>query len=128
MKKADFTVSVENGMFVKCDAQVRFTVKSGRGTLEDGLTPAATLNGAMTVASFTYNRLSYSGGVDWWNPSTGKPLAQAPKVTMRVRPEDVLTDGQECGCCKCLEERRVSSLETVPRDSRILESERKHHV
>jgi hypothetical protein len=103
MKFTDCTRTIENGMRFRHDTQARFTVTSGKTVLEDGLTSIDTLGGAMTRASIIYNRLSYSGGVSWWNPATGKELPRAPKVRMRVRPQDVLTGDQECGCDKCKE-------------------------
>ena len=123
-KLSAYTVPIEDRMRVKHGVQARFTVKSGRLTLEDRLNGVDSLGGAMTMAGVIYNRLSYSGGVSWWNPSTGKPLAQAPKVTMRVRPEDVLTGEQMCDCRECQREygKPVSTLGT---GSRILESEGK---
>lgn len=90
MKLKEFTVPIEQGMRVRHDAQARFTVKSGRRVLENRLTPISSIGGAMTTASIIYNRLSYSGGVSWWDPKTGDSIAR-PTVTIRVRPVDVLT-------------------------------------
>lgn len=97
----DYTVTLTNGMRVRHDAEARFTVSSGRDVLQDDLIPAEGIGGAMTLAGFTYNRLSYSGGVHWWNPTTGATLSKRPKVRVRFRPEDVLTGEQECGCPRC---------------------------
>jgi hypothetical protein len=104
MSLTDYSVHIESGMRVRHDAQARFTVKSGRNVLEDRLTSITTLGGAVTQASIVYNARCYSGGVAWWNPATGKPLPGAPTVQMRVRPQDVLTGTQECGCPKCQQE------------------------
>lgn len=101
-KLSGYTVAIEKNMRVRHDTQARFTVKSGRRVLEDRLTPVDTLGGAMTLAGFTYNRLTMSGGVDWWDPKTGKSLGGAPQVQMRVRRQDVLTGDQECGCDWCM--------------------------
>lgn len=97
---SDHTAPVEDGMRVRHDALARFTVSSGSTVLEDSLTAVDALGGAMTVAGVVYNRLAYSGGVSWWNPATGEAIKR-PKVNMRVRPQDVLGDGEECGCSRC---------------------------
>lgn len=90
MSLSEYNVPVEDGMVVKHGAQIRFTVTTGKRVLEDGLTDARYIGGAITRAGFTYNRLSYSGGVDWWDPETGRSIAK-PKYTMRVRRQDVRT-------------------------------------
>lgn len=95
-----FTMPVEDGMRFRHDAELRFTVTAGREVLEDRLTPAETIGGAMTVAAITYNARSVSGGVSWWNPATGKPISR-PKVQIRTRPEDVLTGETLCDCTRC---------------------------
>lgn len=97
---AGYTVPVENRMRLRHDAQVRFTVTSSRTTLEDHLISVEGVSGAVTVAGVTYNRAAYSGGVSWWNPETGKPIAR-PKIRMRVREQDVLSGEQECECPRC---------------------------
>jgi hypothetical protein len=61
---------------------------------------AESIAGAFTVASVTYNRASFSGGVDWWNPVNGYPIDR-PKIMVRFRPQDILTGDQECDCEKC---------------------------
>ena len=76
--------------------------QDGRRVLEDRLTSAETIGGAITVATFTYNAASYSGGVSWWDPGTGKPIDR-PSYTVRVRPEDVLTGDQLCPCPSCVQ-------------------------
>lgn len=96
-----FTVPVDDDMRVRHDAEARFTVTAGRQVLEDRLIEVTAIGGAMTVAGITYNRLSVSGGVAWWNPATGKPIAR-PKVNVRVRPEDVLTGDSLCTCANCV--------------------------
>jgi hypothetical protein len=96
----DYTEPLVDGMRVRHDAQARFTVKAGRQVLEDSLTPIETIGGAMTRASFMYNARSMSGAVSWWNPATGKPISR-PKVSIRVRPEDVLRDDALCTCSAC---------------------------
>jgi hypothetical protein len=101
MSLGAFTVPIENGMRVRHDAQARFTVKAGRKVLEDDLTPIESLGGAITRAGIMYNRLTMSGGVSWWDPSTGQPISK-PKYEMRVRPEDVLTGEQLCTCSICV--------------------------
>lgn len=94
-----YTTPIEDGMRVRHDAQARFTVKSSRTTLEDRLIEIELIGGAITVASFTYNRLA-GAGVSWWNPATGRPITR-PKVTVRLRPEDVLTGDELCSCPVC---------------------------
>lgn len=96
----EYRVHIENGMRIRHDAQARFTVKAGRKVLEDDLTPIETIGGAMIRAGIVYNRRSMSGGVDWWNPATGESVPK-PKVQIRVRPEDVLTGDELCGCDRC---------------------------
>jgi hypothetical protein len=102
MKLSEYTVPLtsEQNIQVKHDAQARFIVKSGRRTLEDRLTPASSIGGAITVASFMYNGLSMSGGVSWQHPETGKPLDR-PSVRILLRPQDVLVGGAECDCHEC---------------------------
>lgn len=100
MKIKDFTVPIEQGMHVRHDAQARFTVKSGRRVLEDRLTGVADLGGAFTVACIIYNGLSMSGGVAWRDPVSRHGIDR-PYVKMRVRAEDVLADGELCGCGNC---------------------------
>ena len=51
---------------------------------------------------FMYNALTMSGGVSWWNPSTGEAISR-PKVQIRVRPEDILTGDTLCPCEGCKE-------------------------
>lgn len=98
-----YTVLLKDGMHVRHDAQARITVKTGARVLEDRLTPVDSIGGAMTLASVTYNRASMSGGVDWWDPGTGRPISR-PKVLVRLRADDVLTGGQLCHCPACEEE------------------------
>jgi len=87
----EYTIPIENGMIVKHGSKLRFTIKSGNTILEDDLTDAKSIGGAMTRASFMYNANSYSGGVSWWNPSTGMPITR-PKVTIRARKEDIVNE------------------------------------
>ncbi len=96
----EYTEPLVDGMRVRHDAQARFTVTSGRVVLQDDLVKVESVGGAITLASFTYNRASYSGGVDWWNPATGKPISR-PKIKVRLRPSDVLTGDQLCTCPVC---------------------------
>lgn len=100
MSLRTYTVPFEDEMRVRHDARARFTVTAGRKVLQDDLIDPASIGGAMTLASFTYNRASYSGGVDWWDPATGKPVSR-PKIKVRFRPEDVLTGDQLCTCPTC---------------------------
>jgi hypothetical protein len=95
-----YTEPLENGMRVKHDAQARITVRAGKEVLQDELIGVESVGGAMTVASITYNALSVSGGVSWWNPATGKPVSR-PKISIRLRPEDILTGDMECNCDNC---------------------------
>ena len=98
MGLSEYTIPLDaEGLTVKCDAQARFTIKSGRRTLEDRLTLASSVGGAITVASIIYNGLSMSGGTSWRDPASGKPIDR-PRVTIRLRPQDVLGDGKECDC------------------------------
>lgn len=96
-----FTMPVEDKMRFRHDAQARITVKAGKQMLEDRLTSIETIGGAIAVAGITYNRLSMSGGVSWWNPATGQPITR-PKIQIRVRSEDVLTGDQLCTCSNCV--------------------------
>lgn len=100
MLLANYTVPITNGMRVRHDAQARFTVTSGKAVLEDRLTSVEALGGAVAVAGIVYNRLSYSGGVSWWNPTTGDAISR-PKIRMRARSQDVLHGDEECGCARC---------------------------
>ena len=93
-KVSEYNTPVHDRMIVKHGAQARITVTSGRTVLEDRLTSAQSIGGAITLAGFTYNRLSMSGGVSWWNPATGRSIKR-PKVQVRVRPEDVLSQDPE---------------------------------
>ena len=89
--KREYNVPIKNGMIVKHGSKARFTVKSGKTVLQDDLMDVELLGGALTVASITYNRLSMSGGVSWWNPTTGLPIGR-PKITMKVRRRDINKD------------------------------------
>lgn len=100
MSLAAYSQPMTDRMRVKHGTQARFTVKAGRKVLEDRLIPVQTIGGAMTVAGITYNRLSMSGGLSWWDPSSGKPVSR-PKITVRFRAEDVLTGDQLCTCSIC---------------------------
>ena len=97
----DYKIYAEDHMRVKHDAKARITVKTGRQVLEDELTDIATVGGAMTRISFMYNRASMSGGVDWWNPANGQSITR-PKVSIRLRESDILTDDELCDCERCL--------------------------
>lgn len=103
----EYTIHIATGMRVRHDAQARVTVTSGRAILEDRLTSIASIGGAVTAASIVYNALSYSGGVSWWNPATGKPISR-PKIALRVRAQDVLTGEQECQCPECVGEHTIN--------------------
>lgn len=103
-----YTVPITDGMRVRHDAEARVTVKTGRTVLEDRLTGIASLGGAVTAASVVYNRLAYSGGTSWWNPTTGQSIKR-PTITMRVRPQDALSGDQECSCTKCVQEGGIDS-------------------
>jgi hypothetical protein len=102
MSLQGFTLPIMDGIRVKHGAEARITVTAGKKVLEDRLTSVESVGGALTVAAITYNRLSYSGGVSWWNPATGEALSSSPKVNVRVRPEDVLTGEQLCDCPICV--------------------------
>lgn len=95
-----YSVFIKNGMRVKHNAKARVTVKSGNQVLEDELTDISIVGGAITRISIMYNRLSMSGGVSWWNPATGMAITR-PKISIRTRQEDILTDDQECDCKAC---------------------------
>jgi hypothetical protein len=86
----EYDTLVKNGMIVKYSSKLRVTVKSGNRVLQDDLCEAEHVGGALTVISFTYNRLSYSGGVHWWHPITGESIAR-PKVSIRARKQDIVT-------------------------------------
>ena len=100
MSLQKYTQPVEGVMRFRHDAQARFTVKAGRKVLEDRLTSVATIGGALATAGIIYNRLAMSGGVSWWDPSTGESISR-PKVQVRVRPEDVLAGDELCTCPSC---------------------------
>lgn len=95
-----FTIPVEDGMRVRHGAEARFTVSAGKKVLEDRLVSVESIGGAITVAGITYNSLSMSGGVSWWDPATGNPITR-PKISLRLRPEDVLSDDHLCDCKNC---------------------------
>lgn len=95
-----YTVPFEDGMRVRHTAKARFTVTAGRKVLEDHLVKVEAIGGAITLAGFTYNRLTMSGGVSWWDPTTGKSINR-PKIKVRFRPDDVLTGDQVCCCPSC---------------------------
>ncbi len=101
MSLRTFTVPITDRVRVRHDAKARFTVTAGRTVLEDRLVEIGSIGGAMTVAGFTYNRLTMSGGVSWWNPATGESISR-PKVQVRLRPEDVLTGDRLCDCPVCV--------------------------
>lgn len=96
----EYTVQADDGIRVRHDAKARVTVRAGRRILEDSLTPVDLIGASITLAGFTYNRLTMSGGVDWWDPSTGKSIPR-PNVEIRFHPGDVLTGRKECGCSRC---------------------------
>lgn len=96
----DHTIPFKDGMRVRHDAEARFTVTAGRKVLEDHLVKVEAIGGAITLAGFTYNRLTMSGGVSWWDPSTGQSISR-PKIKVRFRPNDVLTGDQLCMCSVC---------------------------
>ena len=100
MSLREYTTPAEDKMRFGHDAQIRFTVTAGRKVLEDRLTSVATIGGAIATAGIIYNRLSMSGGVSWWDPSTGESISR-PKIQMRVRSKDVLTGDQLCCCSSC---------------------------
>lgn len=95
-----YTAPVESGVRIRHDAKIRLTVTTGRKVLEDRLVLAEAIGGAIAVVGYTYNRLSYSGGVSWWNPATGQPISR-PQYKVRVRPSDVLTGDDLCTCPVC---------------------------
>jgi hypothetical protein len=97
---SEYTEFVTNGMHVRHDAEARFIVKSGRRTLEDRTIPVRIIGGAFTTAGIMYNAAAMSGGVRWADPTTGLPM-ERPKISVKVRPQDILTDGQECDCKEC---------------------------
>ena len=100
MSLREYTMPVADRMRFRHDAQARFIVKAGRKVLEDRLTSVATIGGALATAGIIYNRLAMSGGVSWWDPSTGESISR-PKIQIRVRPQDVLTGDQLCTCPVC---------------------------
>jgi len=89
MNKREYTVPIKDGMIVKHGSMLRFTVKSGKEVLEDDLCDARFIGGALTRASIMYNALSMSGGISWFNPSTGRSIKR-PKTTIRARIEDIV--------------------------------------
>jgi hypothetical protein len=99
-QKQRYTVPVEDKMRVKHGAKVRFTLSSGRRTLEDDLYDPYIVIGAITRCAITYNGAAMSGGVSWSDPTTGQKIDK-PKYQIRARSEDILVDKQECDCSKC---------------------------
>jgi hypothetical protein len=98
----EYSKLLESNVTLRHDAKIRFTVASDGVVLEDRLISPTALNGALTVASIMYNRLSRSGGCDWWNPSTGQKVRR-PKITVHARPEDLTSDTRPCECDSCTE-------------------------
>jgi hypothetical protein len=78
-----------------------FVVRAGREELERSIVPIESLNGAVTRCAVMYNRLAVSGGVSWWNPSTGYAIAKPKWSIELVDPSDELTEGQLCDCERC---------------------------
>ncbi len=86
--------------FFKHGTMIRFTIRSGDEVLEERDMPLENLGGALTVAGFTYNALTMSGGVAWRHPRTGYPIK--PKWSWElVDPTDELFDGAFCDCADC---------------------------
>lgn len=102
MSLRTYTVPVRESVRLRHGTQVRLTVTTGRKVLDDYLVEVEHVGGAITLAGYMFNRLSYSGGVDWWNPKTGESITR-PQYKVRVRPEDVLTGDQLCTCPSCSE-------------------------
>lgn len=99
--KKEYTTFMQDKMRVKHDTLARFTVKTGNIVLEDDLTPVEVVGGALVRAGVMYNALSQSGGVHWYNPATGHSIKR-PKISIKLRPQDILTGDQECNCERCL--------------------------
>lgn len=101
MNLMEYNTTLEDGMRVKHGAKARLIIKAGEKTLEDELTNIDSLGGALTRAGFMYNRLSMSGGVEWWYPATGESIPR-PKTRILLRQIDVLTGDELCDCSKCI--------------------------
>jgi hypothetical protein len=85
-------------MRVKHDALLDVIVRSGGQVLSQAQVPANQLDAHLIVQGFTYNSAPYSGGAQWWDPSSGLAI-QRPKVTYTlINPDDELTGDQECYC------------------------------
>ena len=106
MRKSEYKIDLvkdrDGNVRLKHNAKVRIVLKSGNKILEDSFKDVDRVGGEKTVYSVMYNRLSYSGGVSWWNPATGEPLPKAPSLYYLVREEDILTGDQECDCTRCV--------------------------
>lgn len=96
----EYTIPIYDGIRLKHGSKVRVTVKSRKTVLQDDLHDADSASGAVTLACIVYNRAAMSGGVDWWNPATGRPIAR-PKLSIKARKTDILKDGEFCDCAGC---------------------------
>jgi hypothetical protein len=92
---------MENRRF-KHGTEIRFKLTAGTEVLEDTVMPLDQLDGHLTVCGVMYNRLAVSGGVSWWNPSTGYAVAKPKWSIDTVNPSDELTGDQLCDCSKCV--------------------------
>ena len=87
-------------MRLKHGAKVRQVLRSGDLVLEDRVCDPEDLI-STELFSLIYNR-NISGGIDWWNPSTGEPLEHRPKMTIElVNPDDELKGAELCDCKDC---------------------------
>lgn len=100
VKAREHSVALEDGMRVKHNTKARIVAKSGNRVLEDSLTDVESIGGALTRMGIVYNRLCMSGGVSWWEPATGRSIAR-PKISILLRPQDILVDSEECDCQAC---------------------------
>lgn len=92
---------VENTTRVRHGTRVRIVLRDGDRVVEETDCNAEDLGGALTVLSFKYNALTMSGGVQWREPTTGRPLGR-PQWTAYVDDADVLTGDELCDCERCV--------------------------
>lgn len=97
-----YKVPIENGMRFRHGSRVELILKSGRRVLEHDTTPVEYLGGAITVLSIIYGAGITGTRPGWTDARTNLPLAERPKLHIRARREDILTDGALCECTTCL--------------------------
>jgi len=88
-------------MRLRHDAVVELILKDVNRILQrDTLSDPRLIGAHITLLSAMYCANPYSGGGQWWNPSTGERLARRPKVHINVISGE-LTGDDLCTCPKC---------------------------